>query len=367
MSGLAYGPGAPKSLDDLYYSDLPQFSLHVITFADGTLVSITFNHMIADLGGLKTILDAWQLVLAGKQGEVSEFMSFHDDPMAGLYRGQPKEEYLLATRRLTGLNLIRFGLRLAFDSWWRGNLDSRLLCIPKLTTDSFVQKARAQLPVSIGAKDTSVKDVFISEGDIIMAFVNRLMAQSLPTNSSRNLTTLVPVDPRNRVKSVFQEKGAYLGNLPAAVFVFHTRQEAADMPIGELALDFRNGIAAQCTEEQMKAVSSLAYESITKTRNIPVFGPSNTLLLVISSWVKAALLETTDFSPAIIKAGDKQLPGRRISGHPSYIQSHCLEIMSFCSSVTNIVGRDLDGNLWLNADFPSSTWPVLLEYLESFS
>lgn len=58
FTALASGPGAPRSLEDLYYSDFPQFSLHVITFEDGTLVSINHNHMIADLSGLKAILDA---------------------------------------------------------------------------------------------------------------------------------------------------------------------------------------------------------------------------------------------------------------------------------------------------------------------
>lgn len=233
--------------------------------------------------------------------------------------------------------------------------------------DSFLREARAQLPVPADADAGPVKAVFINEGDLIIAFINRTMAQSLPKSSTRNITTLVAVDARGRAKSVVREKGAYLGNWPSAVFAFRTRQEAADMPIGELAFEFRKAIAVQRTEEQIKAIVSSAYNSLTGTGMIPVFGPSNTLLLVVSSWTEASLLETVDFSPAIVKTADKELPGRRMPGHPSYIQSQCLEIVSFCSSITSIVGRDLDGNLWINADFPSATWPILLEYLESFS
>ncbi|KAJ4865460.1 hypothetical protein T069G_01990 [Trichoderma breve] len=334
---LALGPGAPKCIDDYFYSDHPIYGLHVVNFTDATLVSINFNHCVSDLAGLMAVLNAWQLVLAGKPEAVPPFKGFFEDTMAGLYKSEPTEKFVLADKQLSGFGLASFGLRLIFDSWWNSPIESKLVCIPKKVMDAFVQDARDQISKSEEA------------------------AADSPT-----FITLQAVDPRSRVKSVFQQDAAYVCNAPAAAFVQYTNQEAVDKTIGELALESRKALLKQLTEEQMKAVAALAYKSMGATGNPPMFGESNMAFLVFSNWSKAAFLETVDFSPAIVKSAETARPDGK-QGRPIYYHSQSIETSRFSTNVIVIMGRDLEGNFWLNADYPAHHWPALLEQLERYA
>lgn len=361
---LAVGSGAPRCIDDYLYSDLPLYALHVVNFTDATLVSINFSHMISDLAGLMAVMNAWQLVLAGSPEAVPPFMGFHEDTMAGLYKAQPTEKSVLADRQLSGWRLAAFGLRLIFDSWWNSPIDSKLLCIPKKAMDALIRAARDQIPTSAEANSAVSSSSFISENDIIVALATQTIAHNL--SPTRPITILQAVDPRSRVKSVFQQDAAYICNAPAAAFIHSNGQEAVDMSIGELALEGRKALLAQLTEEQMKAVAALGYQSMMSTGNHPVFGESNMAFLVFSNWSKAAFLENVDFSPAIVKSAETDRPLGK-PGRPIYYHSQSLETGSFATNVVVILGRDLEENFWLNADLPAHVWPTLLEHLEKYT
>ncbi|KAK4080932.1 hypothetical protein Trihar35433_2037 [Trichoderma harzianum] len=361
---LALGPGAPKCIDDYFYSDHPIYGLHVVNFTDATLVSINFNHCVSDLAGLMAVINAWQLILAGKPEAVPPFKGFFEDTMAGLYKAEPTEKFVLADKQLSGFGLASFGLRLIFDSWWNSPIESKLVCIPKKVMDAFVQDARNQITKSEEANTGGSSPTFISENDIIVALATKTMAKNI--SPSRPLTALQAVDPRSRVKSVFQQDAAYVCNAPAAAFVQYTNQEAVDKTIGELALESRKALLRQLTEEQMKAVAALAYKSMGATGNPPMFGESNMAFLVFSNWSKAAFLETVDFSPAIVKSAETARPDGK-EGRPVYYHSQSIETSRFSTNVIVIMGRDLEGNFWLNADYPAHHWPALLEHLERYA
>lgn len=361
---LGLGPGSPTCFDDYLYSDLPPFALHVVNFTDGTLVSINFNHLISDLAGLMAIMNAWQLVLAGTPEAVPPFKGLYEDSMAGLYKAQTTEKSVLEDKHLLGWKLAAFGLRLMFDAWWNSPIDSRLLCVPKKTMDAVVQAARDQLSQAVDKSGDANSPPFISENDIVVALATKATAQNLHPN--RPITVLQAVDPRSRVKSVFDENAAYVCNAPAAAFVFCSGQEAVDKSIGELALDGRKALLSQLTEEQMKAVAVLAAKSMASTGNPPMFGERNTALLVFSNWTKAAFLERVDFSPAIVKSWDKDCT-RGKPGHPVYYHCQSMEKGSLTTNVVVIMGRDLEGNFWLLSDQPSHVWPALLAQLEKYT
>ncbi|KAL6900019.1 hypothetical protein GGI43DRAFT_55266 [Trichoderma evansii] len=361
---LGLGPGSPTCFDDYLYSDLPQFALHVVNFTDGTLVSINFNHIVSDLSGLAAVMNAWQLVLAGKPEAVPPFKGLYEDSMAGLYKAETTEKYLLADKQLTGWRLAAFGLRLLFDSWWNSPIDSRLVCVPKKTMDAFVQAARDQLPKVVGKSDDSNSPPFISENDIVVALATKAAAQNLPPN--RPITFLQAVDPRSRVTSVFDQNAAYVCNAPAAVFTFCSSQEAVDKSIGELALDGRKALLSLLTEEQMKAVAVLAAKSMAAIGNPPMFGERNTALVVSSNWSKAKFLEKIDFSPAIVKSSERNHPGGK-PGHPVYYHSQSIEKGTLTTNVVVIQGRDLEGNFWMIGDQPTHAWPALLAQLEKYA
>lgn len=355
---LGVGPGAPRCIDDYLYSDRPLFSLHVITFTDGTLVSVTFNHIISDLAGFMAVLKAWQLVLAGKPEEVPPFKGFSEDTMAGLYMSDTTETSVLAHKQLSFWGFAAFGLRLLFESWWNSPIDSNLICVPSKTMDALVRAARDQVPQS------GTEPSFISENDIIVALATRAVAGGL--SPGRPITVLQAVDPRSRVKSVFQQDAAYVCNAPAAIFVHYDSQEAVDGTIGELALEARKALLEQVTEDQMKAVAGLAYQCVMKTGNPPVFGARNATMLVFSNWSKGKFHETVDFSPAIVKSASEHHPQRK-PGHPVYYHSQSIEKPPLAPNVIVIQGRDPEGNYWLNSYMPSRIWPAFLKEFEKYA
>ncbi|UKZ61119.1 uncharacterized protein TrAtP1_002391 [Trichoderma atroviride] len=361
---LGLGPGSPTCFDDYLYSDHPQFALHVVNFTDGTLVSINFNHLTSDLAGLMAIINAWQLVLAGRPEAVPPFKGLYEDSMANLYKAHTTEKYVLADKQLSGWNLAAFGLRLVFDSWWNSPVDSRLLCVPKKTMDAVVQAARDQLPQTMDSSNDGASPRFISENDIVVALATKAAAQN--SSPSRPITVLQAVDPRSRVKSVFDQDAAYVCNAPAAAFSFCSSQEAVDKSISELALDGRKALQSQVTEGQMKAVAALVAKAMADTGNPPVFGDRNSLLLVSSNWSKAAFLEKVDFGPAIVKSPESNRP-RGKPGHPVYYHCQSMESGLVTTRVVVIMGRDLEGNFWLLGDQPSHFWPALLAQLEKYA
>lgn len=362
---LALGPGSPACFDDYLYSDVPQFALHVVNFTDGTLVSVSFSHMTSNLAGFMDVMNAWQLVLAGKPEAVPPFKGLYEDSMAGLYKAQATEKHVAADKQLSGWRLAAFGLRLIFDSWWNSPIDSKLLCVPKKTMDALIQATKDQLPqpVDAGGSAASVPQ-FISENDIVAALVTKTVAQGL--SPSRPITLLEAIDPRSRVKSVFDEGAAYVCNAPSAAFMFFSSQEAVEKSLGELALDARKALQVQIAEEQLKALAALAGNSMMKTANPVFFGETNTALVVTSNWSKAAFLEKVDFSPAIIKGAEAHRQ-RGKPGHPVYFHSQNAEKGRFSTTVVVIMGRDLEGNFWLLADLPAHTWSRLLDYLEKYA
>jgi hypothetical protein len=51
LCSLGLGPRTPCNIDEFVSSGKPQFCLHVQTFTDGTLVSLTYTHISTDLIG----------------------------------------------------------------------------------------------------------------------------------------------------------------------------------------------------------------------------------------------------------------------------------------------------------------------------
>jgi len=65
--------GAPETLDDFIFHDIPQLSLHITLFNDATLVSLSWPHTLMDVMGQQALLRGWSMVLAGKASDVRLF------------------------------------------------------------------------------------------------------------------------------------------------------------------------------------------------------------------------------------------------------------------------------------------------------
>ncbi|KAI1035297.1 hypothetical protein LB504_005973 [Fusarium proliferatum] len=360
---LGLRPETPRNMDDFVHSDIPQFCLHVQTFTDGTLVNLTFSHVTTDLMGLSAIFEGWSQVLAGKPEAVIPMPGYHKDVFDDMLKSPPKEQHVLADKILDGWRFKLWGLRSLYESWRSGNIQSRTLCIPKETVSRMMQQARGHLE-----EEEIDNKPFISEGDVFAALSCLMLAKYQGRGTNRELATIMAVDPRSRARSVFLPDKSYVQNSPTNAFVFCRANEILDLPLGKLALQVRQAIQAQTTEEQLKASTALSIESM-KTNNMPVvFGSTNMAAQFMSNWSKGDLAEKLDFSPAIKQEVSSETR-RGKKGHPVYYQAsdpgH--NTVSAISSVFVVVGKDYEGNTWFSNSLPQKMWTDLMGYLEQLS
>ncbi|KAJ4253841.1 hypothetical protein NW762_010236 [Fusarium torreyae] len=360
---LGLSPDTPRNIDDFVYSGKPQFCLHVQTFTDGSLVSVTHSHVSTDLMGLASIFEAWSLVLAGKPEAVASMPGYRQDVFKGMWDPPTKERHVLADKVLDGWRFKYWGLRSLYESWRYSSIQSRTLCIPRSSMEKLMEQARGQLD----AQSFSERKPFISEGDFLTAIACRLLAKYQGHGSSRELATIMAVDPRTRAKSVFSQDVAYIQNSPTNIYFFCRSSDVLDMPVGKLALLVREAIQTQTTEEQLKAATFLSVDSMRTSKMPVIFGDMNMAAQFMSNWTKGKLSDKMDLSAAIEReASPETRRGKR--GHPVYYQasdpSH--NTVSVISSVFVVVGKDYEGNTWFSNSLPEEMWSDLMQYLEQF-
>ncbi|KAI0143580.1 hypothetical protein GGR57DRAFT_483906 [Xylariaceae sp. FL1272] len=361
---LHLGPGSARSWDDYIYGDLPQIALHVLTFTDGTIVTLSHSHATADLIGVETIINAWSLVLNGKPELVPPFMPLHEDGMTGLLEPS-KEKHVLSGKELNGWRLAYWGLSTLYNSR-RVGLESRLVCIPKKRMDKIMEECRKQIGSKVDP-ETRVMEPFISEGDVLVALVNKITAQVQNPGSTRNLMTMMALDPRNRAPSLFRPNTAVVQNSPTAIFFNCPPDQALKLSIGELASLSRQAILAQATEEQMKAYSVMSAETVRSSDMNVMFGDKDMSFQLISNWLKGKLLQKLDCTAAIVKEAPKRTQGKR--GHPVYFHGTDPDSIDSALLIPLIVlmNTDYEGNKWLSCVLPEKVWVGFLEALDSFA
>ncbi|KAF5667261.1 hypothetical protein FHETE_5964 [Fusarium heterosporum] len=360
---LGLGPGTPRNMDDFTCSDKPQFCLHVQTFTDGTLVSVSHSHVSTDLMGLASIFEAWSLVLAGKSETVATMFGYGEDVFDDILKSAPQERHTLADKVLDGWRFKYWGMRSLYESWQCSEIQSRTLCVPKSAVDKMMQQARNHL----SALNSQAPIPFISEGDVFTAIACRMLARYQGQGSQRELTTIMAIDPRSRVKSVFTPNLAYVQNSPNNIFYFCRADEVSQLPLGQLALLVREAIQTQATEEQLKAATVLSVESMKATKMPVIFGDMNMAAQFMSNWTKGKLAEKMDFGAAVEReARPETRRGKR--GHPIYYQasdpSH--NTVSVISSVFVVMSKDYEGNTWFSNSLPTEMWSDLMEFLKQF-
>lgn len=362
---LGLGPETPRTIDDFVYGAHPQFNLHIQTFTDGTLVSVTHSHVSTDVMGWAAILEAWSLILAGKEEEVKPLVGYREDPFTAMWNPKPSTPHVLTDKVLNGWRMKYWGLRSLYDSWRCVDAQNRTLCLPKRVMDNMMTEARRHI-VEVTATASGSKP-FISEGDVLTAMASRILAQYHGSDSNRKLTTIIAADPRGRAKSVFRQDAAYVQNSPTNLYFTCQPKEALELPLGKLALLVREAIATQSTEEQLKATAFLSVDSMKETKLPVIFGDKDMATQFMSNWTKGNLAEKMDFSPAIVRDAESPRKGKR--GHPVYYQSSdpAHNDVSVITSVFVVMGKDYEGNIWFSISLPGKSWEDLMGFLELFS
>ncbi|KAI3397179.1 hypothetical protein diail_11153 [Diaporthe ilicicola] len=376
---LTKRPAMPTKFSDYIDKDEPMMSMHVASFNDGTLVTVTWPGVVTDMMGMHGFIQAWCEVLGDREDNVPEMMGAHKDPMRSLGRLKLREKYVFAGAHLQGLQLLQSMYHSIMDKWSHGEMESRTLCLPA--------SSMAKLKRQAGISSTSEK-ALISEGDILAAWLARQACSILPISSDRPVTVSMPFEARSKLPMIFPQQSetereswgemcrpdpVYMGN---ATFMAHLHIPGSALlsaPIGEVAYAARAAILRQTTESQIKAASREM-----RHRQEEVGGPlgmmrlplkyttPDSMMVTVSNWSKMNVFDSFDFSPAVINknigVATRSMTSLK-AGRPTYNHMDILRPSLGDRTKFHISGKDHHGNTWITGRMAAAGWEALKEEL----
>ncbi|KAI9147834.1 lysR family regulatory protein [Paramyrothecium foliicola] len=341
----------PRSIKDYLRSDRPQISLRVESFEDATLVSLAWPHTLMDAGGRKDLLEAWQAVLEGRDDDVKPLCGAAADPLATLGQ-QPGETFAMADKRLSGLQMIMYALRVVLDVFWQRAEEGYMLCLPSWLVQDLHKEAVANLPELPGGEKP-----FVSEGDAVCAWLARASIPHISPRSTQTIAIANPLGLRYRFRDLLPATHAYPSNaiIVSAVALLPAR-DVHNKPLGYVASEIRRSLAEQGSREQIDARWALERSS-----KFPfLLGDVGMHILTFSNVVRADFF-ATDFSAAVVgrDAGDAG-PTHKI-GRPSYVQPAAFSSGIPRRNAFSIIGKDAEGNYWMTGYFRKGLWDQVIK------
>ena len=343
-------PSVPHDFTDYLKNDLPQTGLVVVSFQDATIVVLGWFHTFFDTPGKAELLQAWSKIVNDNPSQVGTPHDADEDPLArlGLHRTEP---YVLEGMRLTGFPWIVFAIRTLYNAIFK-TYRARVLRLPSAFLQEMRQQVASELSSSEGG-DINDTRPFLSDDNLITAWWARLH-------------TVTRKDPRGTV-NIFSSLGIrkalqddllpsykpYLSNAFQWYTVLVPTQEVITSGLGHLASLLRKRITESRTRQQVEAYSALVREK-EGTLTMPIFGDATMTVLMGTNWCHGKLFDL-DLTGAVIKDASTGVgaPSAR-PGFPSYVQytSNCNVRLDYLVTV----GRDHDGNYWLNAGTDEAHW-----------
>ncbi|KAL0939777.1 lysr family regulatory protein [Colletotrichum truncatum] len=398
---------APMTLEDLLSSDEPQIHLHIVSFNDATVIGLLFSHVLFGAAGMQSLVVNWSRVLAGREHEVPALCGSRQDILddVGVASDPDKEPFILDHRHLKGLRHFRFTLQTVWDIFRRPEIESKILCLPA----KFVSDLRARAMADLHAMDEKglggEEAPFVSEGDVLTAWWTRLVCTA--RGSKRSVTVLNAVDITGRLRSVFAPDKHYVQNVALGTWTILNSNEVVKAPLGYGARCFRYDIQTQTTPSQIMAYMRRLREG-GRCGKQPLYGKPDSMLIIFTNWARCKFFECIDFSPAVIprpadseeatvvvvdteeavadktsedseitsasSTGDPEkrapedtvttevLPpplGRPPPGRLSYHHSLARTRTVLSRNVFTILGKDLQGNVWVSALGHPECWEHL--------
>ncbi|KAF4955673.1 hypothetical protein FGADI_4366 [Fusarium gaditjirri] len=289
--------------------------LHIITFQDATLVTITWPHVLFDAVGFSHLMEAWSAVLAGHKERVPKIIDAKEDVLYNLgdiSRAGPQHAASEA-RILSGLAFILFVIRMLWIILTRPTIESRIICLPKDVVDKLHQQALDD----IKGENSEQGDSWVSPSDAILAWLSRALVDS---KTPRSISMTTPIDERTRI-SQLQNDSVYVQNMILGSFINITQNDLRG-PLGKQALVSRRGLLQQLDESNLIGILQLfrvRWDS-SKTR-APIFAAPGSQLLVTSNRLKIDLFTAAAFGPAVIQTSKgqqrKKCPGRPVHHYAS--------------------------------------------------
>ncbi|KAJ5143333.1 uncharacterized protein N7515_002120 [Penicillium bovifimosum] len=350
----------PKKIEDWLCSDRPQLSIHVITFTDATIITVTWLHTLADVMGMTTILNAWTALMRGDREAVPRLEGFRSEPLTELGQRTPAEKYMHYNRVFGRKEFLWFiGLNILDRLWYRQE-ERRTICIPATTLQGLCQEASIELSTLSPEGEASP---FVSESDVLLGWWVRTLYGGLGLRTDQTILVNNALNLRTSLHDSFKsEHTAFMGNALCMSPTFLQGHQVADEPLGQIALRIRQSLAQQRTTEQVEAMTALQLQTMEKTGYLALVGDPRMVLLSCSNWHKARLYEM-DFSSAVLQKSDHRSScSPQTSGRPSYVNGVQHSANSF-RNVLSVIGKDAAGNWWLTGVLRTDAWGYVEEQL----
>lgn len=349
-------PGAAGSLKDYTSRDVPMIGLHIITFQDATIVTMTWPHVLFDAVGFSHLIEAWSAVLAGLKERVPKVMGAKQDVLYDLGDiAHSGPQYAASEARIiSGVAFILFVIRMLWVIFTQPTVESRIIYLPKDVVDRLHERALDD----IKEDNWDLDDPWVSPSDAILAWLSRALVD--PSQAPRTISMTTPIDARTRLPQLHNADGVYVQNMILGSFVNITEDDLR-RSLGKQALVSRRGLLQQLDESNLVGILQLFRKrwDIGKMR-APIFAAPGSQLLVTNNRLKIDLFTAADFGPAVIQAGkDQQRKTRPV--RPVHHYASSLNPGITMRNFVNIHTRDLDGNYWLSGFFTPRQWSRIEE------
>lgn len=252
LSPLSYSEGSPTTLDDYLYSDRPQIHLYTMSFTNATIVSVIVPHIL-DAVGHQALYTAWCHVLAGREDQIAPFLSFKIDPLGEF--GLAEKPWAL--QPLKGLSVIQVIIRFIWDALFGPKVDWKMIYLPS----SSIRRLRDEAQCEIPHIDDSGKKTYVSEGDVLISWLTRIICLSERPNGKGTVLLTNNVDLRGRLAKQFPPSGAYVQNALCQVFHVFKVQDFFQSSLRDIAIGCRRQLVEQVAAEQIEAQMYLLRQS----------------------------------------------------------------------------------------------------------
>lgn len=358
---LSRDSGSPEKIEDWLTTDRPQLFIHIVSFTDATMVTLTALHTFLDALARIELFKGWIMSLNGRLNEVPDIYAFDFDPLENLGK-MPTEPSVLNPYRTTGFHLFLFIIKYMLQSL-KPKQTTKTICISAAT----LKKLKSQALAEVQAVDPKA---FVSDGDVVAAWWTKLATLHLAKSKNRTVTILNTFSLRSLLAKPYPnpdsppllpEGKPYIANTTDAIYTLTPSHDILSKPLSHTALAIRKSIQEQATRAQVEAVAAMRWNS----KMPPVFGGSDSFMLVFSNRSKARFYDVFDFSKAVVDTKEQELrnqskPVDRI-GRPTFIYSQGFINGLQLRNAAPFEGPDGNGNFWLSGTMDDENWAGVQE------
>ncbi|KAI2787685.1 hypothetical protein POX_f08060 [Penicillium oxalicum] len=362
FNSITRHPNTPSVLADYLSADVPQLFIHIVTFTDTTLLTITFPHTIFDAMSLSYFLKSWTSILAGQKDQVAPFLGFSEDIFAAKSTADyiPAEEHVCYQQTCSKWTLGLYALCREWEVFWYPQVEDRAIVIPHL----YVQRLREKALEEIQSTSTDPRESpFVSEGDIILAWMCKALGIAMDASPSTPVCISNVFDAR-AILGISQQ-GAYIGNGTMPCWTILKAGDLQEDSVSALALRVRRSLLDQRDKAQVCAMDSMRRKAVKETGFLPLVGDPHQIPMMCTNWYRARLFDL-DFAGARVDGGLKssERPCR-----PKYINNAGPDPLG-PRSVRNfftVLGKDGDGNWWFQVIARGKSWEKIEKTLRGLA